>query len=77
MLADWLGGAGADCFTANVASFPPALGVNDSGKADWAKYLDAAMELGRRIGPILQQLEIDGLAQDTIRKKTECAWASK
>src|SRR5262245_9442174 len=33
---------------------------------DWAKYLDAATELDRKIGLILKQLDADGLADSTV-----------
>lgn len=35
-------------------------------RADWAAYLDSASELDRKMGRILQQLETDELAADTI-----------
>jgi len=35
-------------------------------RADWAKYLDAATELDRKIGVLFKQLERDGLADNTI-----------
>ena len=35
-------------------------------RADWAKYLDEATELDRKVGLVLQQLETDGLADNTI-----------
>lgn len=35
-------------------------------REDWAKYLDAATELDRKVGLVLQQLEADGLADNTV-----------
>ena len=35
-------------------------------RTDWAEYLDAATELDRKIGLVLKQLELDGLAGNTI-----------
>lgn len=35
-------------------------------RADWAKYLDEATEVDRKIGLVLRQLEADGLADNTI-----------
>jgi len=35
-------------------------------REDWAKYLDAATELDRKIGQVLAQLEADGLADNTV-----------
>src|SRR6185369_13553004 len=35
-------------------------------REDWAKYLDAATELDRKVGLILKQLEMDGLAENTV-----------
>ncbi|MBI5397052.1 MAG: sulfatase [Verrucomicrobia bacterium] len=35
-------------------------------REDWARYLDAATELDRKIGLILKQLESDGLADNTV-----------
>ena len=35
-------------------------------REDWAKYLDAATELDRKIGLVLKQLEADGLADNTV-----------
>jgi arylsulfatase A-like enzyme len=35
-------------------------------RQDWAKYLDAATELDRKIGMVLKQLETDGLADNTV-----------
>ncbi len=35
-------------------------------REDWAKYLDAASALDRKVGRVLQQLEADGLADNTV-----------
>ncbi|MBI4327242.1 MAG: sulfatase-like hydrolase/transferase, partial [Chloroflexi bacterium] len=35
-------------------------------REDWAKYLDSATELDRKIGLVLRQLETDGLADNTV-----------
>ena len=45
---------------------PPIYPDHPVARADWAEYLDSASELDRKIGKVLQQLEADGLADDTI-----------
>ena len=35
-------------------------------REDWAKYLDAATELDRKVGLVLKQLESEGLADNTV-----------
>jgi arylsulfatase A-like enzyme len=45
---------------------PPYYPDHPIVRKDWAAYLDAAMELDRKTGLILKQLEADGLADDTI-----------
>lgn len=45
---------------------PPYYPDHPVTREDWAKYLDAATELDRKIGLILKQLEADGLADDTV-----------
>ena len=45
---------------------PPYYPDHPVVREDWARYLDAAMELDRRVGLILAQLEKDGLADHTI-----------
>lgn len=35
-------------------------------REDWARYLDAASELDRKVGLVLKQLEADGLADKTV-----------
>ncbi len=50
---------------ANVP-LPPYYADHPVARQDYARYLDAAMELDRKIGLILQQLEVDGLASNTV-----------
>jgi arylsulfatase A-like enzyme len=45
---------------------PPYYPDHPVTREDWAKYLDAATELDRKIGLILKQLDSDGLADGTI-----------
>jgi N-sulfoglucosamine sulfohydrolase len=45
---------------------PPYYPDHPVARRDWAKYLDVAAELDRKIGRVLQQLETDGLADNTI-----------
>jgi arylsulfatase A-like enzyme len=45
---------------------PPYYPDHPVTREDWAKYLDAATELDRKVGMILKQLEADGLADSTI-----------
>jgi arylsulfatase A-like enzyme len=45
---------------------PPYYPDHPVTREDWARYLDAASELDRKIGLILKQLETDGLADSTI-----------
>lgn len=45
---------------------PPYYPDHPIVREDWAKYLDAASELDRKIGLILTRLEKDGLADNTI-----------
>lgn len=45
---------------------PPWTPDHPVAREDWAKYLDAATELDRKIGLVLRQLEADGLAQNTV-----------
>ena len=46
--------------------FPPYYPDHPVTRRDWAQYLDAATELDRKIGLILNQLKADGVAYDTI-----------
>lgn len=45
---------------------PPYYPDHPVTRQDWAEYLDAASELDRKIGTILEALERDGLADNTI-----------
>ena len=45
---------------------PPYYPDHPVTRADWAQYLDAATELDRKIGLVLQQLKADGLAENTL-----------
>ncbi|MEO7297699.1 MAG: sulfatase, partial [Verrucomicrobiota bacterium] len=55
--------AGADL--AKVA-LPPYYPDHPVARQDWAKYLDSARELDRKVGRVLAQLTADGLAENTI-----------
>jgi arylsulfatase A-like enzyme len=46
--------------------FPPYYPDHSVTRADWAKYLDSATELDRKVGLVLQQLDKDGLADNTV-----------
>jgi arylsulfatase A-like enzyme len=45
---------------------PPYYPDHPVVREDWAAYLDAASELDRKIGLILDQLVVDGLASNTV-----------
>lgn len=45
---------------------PPYYPDHPVTRKDWAAYLDAASELDRKIGRVLEQLERDGLADSTV-----------
>src|SRR5262245_27753410 len=45
---------------------PPWTPDHPVAREDWAKYLDSATELDRKIGLVLKQLEADGLAENTV-----------
>jgi N-sulfoglucosamine sulfohydrolase len=45
---------------------PPYYPDHPVTRDDWAKYLDAATELDRKVGVVLKQLAADGLADNTI-----------
>jgi arylsulfatase A-like enzyme len=47
-------------------ALPPYYPDHPVARKDWAQYLDAASELDRKIGLILQQLKADGLAENTV-----------
>ena len=45
---------------------PPWTPDHPIARQDWAKYLDSATELDRKVGLVLAQLDADGLADNTI-----------
>lgn len=45
---------------------PPYYPDHPVTREDWAKYLDSATELDRKVGLVLRQLEKDGLADNTV-----------
>jgi arylsulfatase A-like enzyme len=45
---------------------PPYYPNHDITRKDWAQYLDAAMELDRKIGKIVELLKRDGLWEKTV-----------
>ena len=45
---------------------PPYYPDHPAVREDYARYLDAASELDRKIGRVLEQLDTDGLADNTI-----------
>jgi len=45
---------------------PPWTPNHPVAREDWAKYLDAATELDRKVGLVLKQLDADGLADNTV-----------
>lgn len=45
---------------------PPYYPDHPVTRRDWAEYLDAASELDRKVGRILEQLRADGLAENTV-----------
>lgn len=47
-------------------SIPPYYPDHPVTRKDWAEYLDAATELDRKIGLVLDQLKADGLADSTV-----------
>jgi arylsulfatase A-like enzyme len=47
-------------------AIPPYYPDHPVTRQDWAQYLDAASELDRKIGLILEQLADDGLADSTV-----------
>ena len=46
--------------------FPPYYPDHPVTREDWAKYLDSASELDVKIGQVRQQLEADGLMDNTV-----------
>lgn len=49
-----------------AVELPPWTPDHPVAREDWAKYLDAATELDRKVGLVLQQLAADGLADNTV-----------
>jgi N-sulfoglucosamine sulfohydrolase len=49
-----------------LVEIPPYYPDHEVTRKDYAQYLDAASELDRKIGVILEQLEKDGLAKNTV-----------
>jgi arylsulfatase A-like enzyme len=49
-----------------LVEIPPYYPDHEITRKDWAQYLDAASELDRKVGLILEQLEADGLADNTV-----------
>jgi arylsulfatase A-like enzyme len=49
-----------------AVDIPPYYPDHPVTREDWAKYLDSATELDRKIGLVLKQLEADGLADSTV-----------
>jgi len=49
-----------------LVEIPPYYPDHEITRKDWAQYLDAASELDRKVGLILEQLERDGLAKNTV-----------
>ncbi|RYD66663.1 MAG: sulfatase [Verrucomicrobiaceae bacterium] len=45
---------------------PPYYPDHPVARADWAAYLDSISELDRKVGLVLEQLERDGLAENTL-----------
>lgn len=45
---------------------PPYYPDHPEARADWAQYLNAVMALDRKVGRVLEQLDADGLAANTV-----------
>jgi len=45
---------------------PPYYPDHPVARKDWAQYLDAAMDLDRKVGAVLKQLADDGLTDNTV-----------
>jgi arylsulfatase A-like enzyme len=45
---------------------PPWTPDHPVAREDWARYLDSASELDRKVGLVLRQLEADGLSDSTV-----------
>lgn len=50
----------------NNVTPPPYYPDHPVVRQDWARYLDDVAELDRKIGKILEQLQADGLAENTV-----------
>ncbi|GIW80278.1 MAG: hypothetical protein KatS3mg105_2085 [Gemmatales bacterium] len=50
----------------NKVEIPPYYPDHPVTREDWAKYLDAASELDEKIGTVLELLDKDGLADNTV-----------
>jgi arylsulfatase A-like enzyme len=71
----WVGSENAPAFGTQVhpavvdpdrVTLPPYYPDHPVARRDWAGYLDCICGLDRRVGEILDRLEADGLADDTI-----------
>ena len=71
----WMGSRSAPAFGTQVhpevvdpakVTLPPYYPDHPVARKDWAGYLDCICGLDRRVGEILDRLETDGLADDTI-----------
>ncbi len=51
---------------ASKVDLPPYYPDHPVARTDWAQYLDSATELDRKVGVVLEQLEKDGLADNTV-----------
>ena len=49
-----------------TVELPPYYPDHPVTRQDWAEYLDSAIELDRKCGVVLRQLERDGLASNTV-----------
>ncbi|OAI56631.1 sulfatase [Planctomyces sp. SCGC AG-212-M04] len=49
-----------------LVEIPPYYPDHEVTRKDWAQYLDAASELDRKVGLILEQLEKDSLTKNTV-----------
>lgn len=71
----WVGSKHAPAFSTQVhpavvdpdkVTLPPYYPDHPVARRDWAGYLDCICGLDQRVGEILERLEADGLAEDTI-----------
>jgi arylsulfatase A-like enzyme len=49
-----------------AVKIPPYYPEHPVTREDWASYLDSVAELDRKTGVVLKQLEVEGMADDTI-----------